>query len=401
MRSTLKAPLRPAEHYKPSGQGTRIYLPQNVYEAALERTERIFHEFPNVFVNVSGGKDSTVVLHLALKVATELKRLPLLIRWVDQEAEWQATVDIIRDWMTRDDVEPRWFQIPFKITNATSQTDKWLMCWDPSREDDWIHPKDPLAIHENTLGIDRFKQIFTAHQIQEYGNTPSACLTGVRAEESPNRRKGLTGGLTYKDITWGARDHRKLPIYVFHPIYDWSYVDVWKCIHDNVLAYNAIYDAQYRYGIPAWEMRVSSIQHETAVRALFVLQEFEPDTYERMVSRLAGVSTFSHLGKTGTDMPRRLPYMFSSWLEYRDYLADNLLDADTRNALRPVFDRQQKQLPPHLMDEMAQIHIASILTNDREAVKISNWWSQPFIGQARKDFQAEQAQSQQEEVATP
>jgi hypothetical protein len=53
------------------------------------------------------------------------------------------------------------------------------------------------------------------------------------------------------------------------------------------------------------------------------------------------------------------------------------------------------------MDEMAQIHIASILTNDREAVKISNWWSQPFIGQARKDFQAEQAQSQQEEVATP
>jgi predicted phosphoadenosine phosphosulfate sulfurtransferase len=389
----VKTTPKPAVRYTPNGNGTRIYLPQNVYDAALERVERIFHEFPNVFVNVSGGKDSTVVLHLALKVATELGRLPLMIRWVDQEAEWQATVDLCREWMSRDDVIPRWFQVPFRITNATSQTDKWLVCWDSDREDDWVHPKDPLAIHVNHLGTDRFKEIFTAHQKAEFPNQPSACLTGVRAEESPNRRKGLTGGLTYKDITWGAKSDRKLPIYVFHPIYDWSYTDVWACIHRESLAYNAIYDEMFRYGMPIFGMRVSSIQHETAVRALFILQEFEPDTYERMVNRLHGISTFGHLGKIGTGAPKELPFMFKSWIEYRDYLAEHLLDADTRSKLTPVFERHQRRLPSHLFDEMAQVHIRAILTNDREAVTISNWWAGPFVRQAMKEYEAGQKET--------
>jgi predicted phosphoadenosine phosphosulfate sulfurtransferase len=178
--------------YQPTGAGTRIYLPRNVYDESLARVDRIYEEFPNVFVNVSGGKDSTVVLHLALKVAEEKGRLPLMVRWVDQEAEWQSTVDIVKTWMERDDVVPQWLQVPFRLGNSTSKDVRWLMCWDPDEEDKWVHPKDPIAIHENTYGVDRFKDLFTAHQQIYYGGEPSACLTGVRAEESPNRRKGIT-----------------------------------------------------------------------------------------------------------------------------------------------------------------------------------------------------------------
>ena len=375
--------------YRPTGAGTRIYLSSNVYDKALDRIDRIFDEFENVIVRVSGGKDSTVLLHLALKVAEARKRLPLPIYWIDQEAEWQATVDIVTQWMERDDVKPIWLQVPFRITNATSQEDKWLTCWEPEREADWIHPKHPLARHENVYGVDRLKPLFAMSIREEYGLEPVASLTGVRAQESPNRRKGLTSFLTYKDITWGAKEFKPpgipyAPHYLFHPIYDWGFEDVWKCIHDEGLPYNAIYDAQYRHGIPVQKMRVSSLQHETSLYALFILQEFEPETYERMVDRIHGIDA---AGKFGADdfMVTELPFMFTDWVEYRDYLFTHLLDADTQGALGPVIREHDRKMPDWLMEAAAKVHVSAILANDREAVKLHNWFLTPHVHQAVKE----------------
>lgn len=97
-----------------------IYLNKNVYEAAKDRIRFVFREFKNVVVNFSGGKDSTVVLHLALEVAKEMGRLPVNVVFFDQEAEWDATIQYIRRVMSRPDVNPIWYQIPFKINNASS-----------------------------------------------------------------------------------------------------------------------------------------------------------------------------------------------------------------------------------------------------------------------------------------
>ena len=44
----------------------KIYLNKNVYDSAIERINFIFDEFKNVIVSFSGGKDSTVILNLAL-----------------------------------------------------------------------------------------------------------------------------------------------------------------------------------------------------------------------------------------------------------------------------------------------------------------------------------------------
>ena len=71
----------------------KIYLKDTVLEAARNRAARLFDEFDNLYVAFSGGKDSTVTLNLALEEAERRGRLPLPVIFIDQEAEWQATID--------------------------------------------------------------------------------------------------------------------------------------------------------------------------------------------------------------------------------------------------------------------------------------------------------------------
>lgn len=70
-----------------------IYKETNVFEEAIKRMNMIFDYNDEVIVSMSGGKDSTVCFNLALMVARERNRLPLKVFWLDQEAEWQHTVD--------------------------------------------------------------------------------------------------------------------------------------------------------------------------------------------------------------------------------------------------------------------------------------------------------------------
>lgn len=139
----------------------KIFRKQNVLEASLDRIRYLFDEFPNVIVSFSAGKDSTVTLNLALQVAREKGRLPLKVMWLDQEAEWQGTADYARSIMYSPDIEPLWFQIPMVITNNASSYSRYSKCWDPTEEDKWIHPKDPISLKENKYKTDRFHELFT------------------------------------------------------------------------------------------------------------------------------------------------------------------------------------------------------------------------------------------------
>ena len=140
----------------------KIYGKQNVFDAALDRIRWLFDEFPNVICGVSGGKDSTVVFHLTLMVAKEKGRLPLKVMFLDQEAEWEATIDQVREIMDNPDVEPMWFQIPIRLFNATSTQEHWLYCWDENAKERWMRPKESYAYTENRYGTDRFGEMFEA-----------------------------------------------------------------------------------------------------------------------------------------------------------------------------------------------------------------------------------------------
>lgn len=355
----------------------KIYLKTNVYQEALKRIEWVFDEFEHVTVGVSGGKDSTVVFNLALQVAKKKKRLPLNVMFIDQEAEWIYTIDMMKNIMYHPDVNPRWYQMPIQLFNATSYTDHWLWCW--KEGEDWLREKEPIAITKNVYGTKRFAKLFTRISEVEYADTPHAYISGVRTEESPSRFIGLTSGVTYKWVTWGKIINKKKNHYTFYPIYDWLYSDVWKAINDNDWEYNKVYDLQYQYGVPVKEMRVSNLHHETAVKSLFHFQELDPKTYSDLTQRLKGIDM---AGKLGYDdyFVKELPFMFKDWTEYRDYLLEKLItDEKWKAGLKKRFAEHDKLFSTDKtwLKRATKMHIQSILTNDWEMIKIDNFMRSP------------------------
>ena len=359
----------------------KIYSSKTVYEVAKERIHYLFDEFDKVVVSFSGGKDSTVCLHLTLEVAAErgIDKVPVL--WLDQEAEFQSTVDYVDHVMRRPDVEPFWIQVPFRMSNATSAYEKFLQAWDPAEEDKWIHPKSDLSIKENTFGKDRFYDMFGAIS-KKLWPYKMCYIGGMRTEESPMRYLTVTCQPIYKHITWATTVSQKPVQKTFYPIYDWSYRDVWKYIFDNNIRYNKAYDHMYQYGYSIRNMRVSSLHHEQSVIQLFYLQEIEPETWNRCVARLPGINTAGTLGADDFHVTE-LPRAFKSWREYRDYLVEHLIvDEGDRKKFKTKFktvDKRYQLMCKSGKERLASACVQSIVTYDYDFVKIRMWERNPTV----------------------
>lgn len=127
----------------------KIPLDQDVLTAARERTAWAFQEFPRVYLSFSGGKDSTVMLHLAAAEARkEHRRFGVL--FVDLEGQYKLTIDHIHRCLDdyADVVEPYWICLPLHLRNAVSVYEPHWVCWDPTTQGAWIRQPPDLAITE-------------------------------------------------------------------------------------------------------------------------------------------------------------------------------------------------------------------------------------------------------------
>jgi len=362
----------------------KVYSKNNVLVEAEKRIRRLFDDFENVVVGFSGGKDSTVCLNLTLKIAEEKNRLPLKVLWVDQEAEWQGTADYCESVFDDKRIDPMWFQMPMKWYNNVSSHSKYINIWQDGVKH--MRERSEISIKENKyldFGFhELFEKIFAVH----FPDQKSCYISGVRTEESPKRMMSLTSSLTYKDITWGKKLNESKGHYTFYPIYDWSYSDVWKYIFDNKIVYNRIYDSLFTHGVSVSDMRISNLHHETAIQNLLLIQEIEPDTWNRIAERIDGTNAIKHLKTDAFKCPSELPYMFKSWKEYALYLADKLAnDEEFLKKMHKKIDKNKKYMVSNkVYVDFYKTLVKTVLSQDFDFTKLGNFLTSPYFNTVKK-----------------
>ena len=292
---------------------------ESVLTAAKKRVEYLFDNYDTISLSFSGGKDSTVLFHLINAEAVKRNRKFYLF-FLDQECEYQGTIDFVEWAMSQPNVIPLWYQVPLFMTNATSHHQLFLFSWGDG--ENWVRDKHPLAIHEIKNKYPKRFYKFVQWQNLELRKRGDKCVSiiGLRAQESPDRRHVMFG--EDSELFWLRRI--KTP-HKAYPIIDWTYTDVWKYLIENKLEYNKVYDKMYMLGMDIRVQRVSCLIHEKAYRCLAELQELEPETYDKLEQRLQGVHSAAMYARENLMYSiKRLPEQFKTWKEYKDFLLGHI-----------------------------------------------------------------------------
>lgn len=276
--------------------GGKIGLGKDVFTASVERVAWTLDNFPKVYVSFSGGKDSTVMLHIAATVARERGR-KIGVLFVDLEAQYKLTIDHVREMyaLYTDVIEPHWVAVPLNLRNAVSAYEPQWCCWADGREADWVRQPDAMSITERA----RFPFYHYQMEFEEFvpafgdwygGGKMTACLVGIRTDESLNRWRTIAGG---KKASFDGRQWTTLvsPTLVnIYPIYDWKVEDIWTFHGKTRLPHNRLYDRMHQAGLTLSQMRICQPYGDDQRRGLWLFHIIEPETWARVVARVNGAN---------------------------------------------------------------------------------------------------------------
>lgn len=278
-------------------------LGMNVLDAAKERIAWAFDTYPRLFVSFSGGKDSTVLLHLVMEEAIRRKR-KVGVMFIDWEAQYQLTIAHVKQCfeMYASHIEPYWIALPFLTTNACSQFEPEWICWEQGKEARWVRPLPKQAISAYDFFpfysyADTFEEF-----ILDFGHWYSqgqltGCFVGIRSGESLNRWRTIAGhGMKWKDEDGTERrytNYHSQTLWNVYPIYDWQTEDIWTYHGKTGKPYNRLYDVMHKAGLSLHQMRICEPYGDEQRKGLWLYQIIEPETWGKVVARVAGANTGS------------------------------------------------------------------------------------------------------------
>ena len=271
----------------------------DVLEASRRRINLVFDAFDRIYVAFSGGKDSSILLHLVMEAAIPRKR-KVAVMFIDFEAQYADTISHVREMFNlyRDYIDPHWICIPMLLRNAVTNYEPRWICWDPEKKDIWIRQKPegckteadyPFALPG--MEFEEFIILFG----EWYGQgEKTAGFIGIRAQESLHRYCAVA--------TWEKKDlmfdgHRwttkiVADTYNIYPIYDWLTEDIWK-YHARYPGkpHNKIYDKMQMAGVPLKHQRLCQPFGDDQRRGLWLYHILEPETWFKLVSRVNGANS--------------------------------------------------------------------------------------------------------------
>lgn len=269
----------------------------NVLEAAKSRIDFVMENFPKVIVSVSGGKDSTVMLHLAADSARKIGR-KIIVMFIDLEAQYDLTIKHLETLRSeyQDCCEFHWVCLPLSLRNAVSAYEPQWICWDGRQKDRWVREMPRHAIREESAPHWFVKGMEFEDFVDRYSDWLSegdliATLVGIRTDESLNRYRAIANneysrfeGLPW--TTWKAGSCVNV-----YPIYDWRTKDIWVYHGKTGKPYNKLYDLMNQAGLSIHQQRICQPYGDDQRKGLWLYQIIEPETWAKVVARVNGANS--------------------------------------------------------------------------------------------------------------
>ena len=316
-----------------------MYEPEkNVYEAAKERYRFIFDNFERIYLSFSGGKDSGVMLNMALRYMREngiTQKIGLHI--LDNEANYESSLDFMHSILeaNRDLLDIFWCCLPITLPCTISQYAVEWQCWGNRDEKRWIRPlpdKDYVVNFQNCkskYGMDFFEEdMFYDEFWDKFGDwygqgKRTACLIGIRTVESLNRYRAIMNDrkVTLKGQMWTKKNTKY--VYNCYPIYDWRTEDIWTANAKFDWEYNKLYDIFFKAGVPVHRMRVASPFMSESKSSLGLYRVIDPHTWARLCARVQGANFIATYGKQLGYNSIKLPEGHT-WKSFVKFLLDTL-----------------------------------------------------------------------------
>lgn len=310
------------------------YLDKNVYEAFIDRSNYILDHFDLVYLSVSGGKDSSVMVQLFNEVCKARGRY-YDVYYVDLEAQYLATIHHVDELKRLSQIRDFYHLcLPLNLSNANSIFQTHWTCWNEAEQDKWIRPMPDDAININNhpfgdlfwekMEFEQFMVKFPLWLKQKHKADKVAGLVGIRTDESYNRFRAIAFGKNLYNAQKWSTDNGK-GVYSFYPIYDWRTEDIWHSVARFNLMYNEVYEMLYKNGVSIHEQRICQPYGSDQRVSLDQWAVLEPETWHKVVNRVSGANfgnlytKSSLLGHNGTEKPDHM-----SWEQYAVFLLESL-----------------------------------------------------------------------------
>ena len=270
-------------------------LNQNVVDATQERIKWTLENLSRVCVSFSGGKDSTVMLHLTALCARKMKR-KIDVLFIDWEAQFTYTINHVEHMRALySDVIDRfwWVALPLTTQNSLSQFQPEWQCWEPNTE--WVRqpPDDAITdpaffpFYQGGMSFETFVRSFSDWFSL---NRPAAVMVGIRADESYNRFLAIASARKQRfadDKPWTTVAPGGHAWYIY-PLYDWKTADIWTWFAKTGNSYNTLYDLMYQAGVPPRYMRICEPFGPEQRQGLWLYHVVEPERWATMCARVSG-----------------------------------------------------------------------------------------------------------------
>lgn len=310
------------------------YIEQSVLDATRKRISVVFDNFKKYYISFSGGKDSTVMMHLVMEEAIK-RNVKVGVLIIDLEAQYEHTINHIRSIieMYKENIDLHWFCGELLLRNAVSDFQPKWCCWDEENKNIWVREKpieaSDLSQYDFFVPKMEFEEFMVLFGDWYSKGELTAGFIGIRADESLHRYRAIVAtkkNLTYNGYKWTTQIYKN--VFNIYPIYDWRTEDIWvyhaKFKH---LPHNKIYDMMTMAGVKLSNQRLCQPYGDDQRKGLWLYHILEPNTWYKLLNRVSGVNSGSlYIQETGNingynNITKPINH---TWESYTNYLIKSL-----------------------------------------------------------------------------